>query len=194
METNLPTAVLFCPTKNWGGIEKNVRLRAQYLGAKGYLIYIVVLENTFEDRFQGLNNVVVKTIISRGGDLNASVILNYYRFLRKIKPKVVFASLKRDWWLVTVAARWARVPQVILYLGNKRKIRNGLKYHLVFNTFKAKVLVNSESLRTHLLENSAFFSYDNVFRIYNGINLPGCKHLKLISWSFSVIVNHSCSL
>jgi len=82
-------------------------------------------------------------------------------------------ALKRDWWLATLSAVLVKVPNKILYLGNKRKIRNGLKYRLVFNTFKAKVLVNSNSLKDHLLASTPFFDEKNVFRIYNGIGLPG---------------------
>lgn len=172
------TMVIFCPTKSWGGIEKNVRLRAQYFGAKGYKVYVVLLKNLFKERFDGLKNVEVKSIDKRGGDINIFVILNYYKFLKQVKPYVVFATLKRDWWLVTAASTLAKVPNKILYLGNKRKIRNGAKYKLVFKYLKAKVLVNSNSLRDHLLNTTNFFHERNLFRIYNGISIPESKGQK----------------
>jgi glycosyltransferase involved in cell wall biosynthesis len=167
--------ILFCPTKNWGGIEKNVRLRAKYFGEKGYRVFVVVLQNKFEEKFKGLPNVEIKSVNKRGGDINVLVLWNYYRFLKQVKPYTVFAALKRDWWLVSASAFLAGVPNIILYLGNKRKIRTGLKYRLVFEKLKAKVLVNSNSLKDHLLSTSPFFSDKNVFRIYNGIELPEMK-------------------
>ncbi|MEM8928112.1 MAG: glycosyltransferase family 4 protein [Bacteroidota bacterium] len=169
------TMVIFCPTKSWGGIEKNVQLRAKYFGGKGYKVYVVLLKNRFRERFDGLKNVEVKSVNKRGGDINVLVILNYYKFLKRVRPYMVFAALKRDWWLVTVSASLAGVPNKILYLGNKRKIRIGIKYKLVFKHFKAKVLVNSNSLREHLLNSTQFFNERNLFRIYNGICLPKPK-------------------
>nr|WP_237332548.1 glycosyltransferase family 4 protein [Zobellia amurskyensis] len=94
------------------------------------------------------------------------------QLIEKVKPNTVFAAIKRDWWLVSLAAHLKKVPNIILYLGNLRKIRTGLKYHLVFNVFKSKVLVNSDSLKTDLLENSSYFNQENLVRIYNGIELP----------------------
>ena len=61
-----PKAVFFCPTKTWGGIEKNVLLRCHFLSAKGYEIVVVVLEGTFAHRFEGIKNLRVKTITKRG--------------------------------------------------------------------------------------------------------------------------------
>ena len=44
------TLVIFCATKGWGGIEKNVRLRAKYFGENGYEVYVVLLKNKFKER------------------------------------------------------------------------------------------------------------------------------------------------
>lgn len=170
------SAVIFCPTKSWGGIEKNVLVRAKSLAQKGYEIYVVLLKNTFEEKFANLEKVHVKTVTRRGGDLNFFVVLTYVRLLKKLKPYAVFAALKKDWWLVSLTAHLCKVPNTILYLGNIRKIRNGLKYRLVFVFFKAKVLVNSESIRKHLLQTTPFFNQQNLFKINNGIGLPTKKN------------------
>ena len=186
-------AVFFCPTKDWGGIEKNVLLRCHFLSAKGYQIYVVVLEDTYAYRFEGINNVTVKTVSKRGGDLNFFVVLNYFRFLNKIKPYMVFAALKKDWWLVSLSAYLAKVPNKILYLGNIRKIRKGLKYFLVFRVLKGKVLVNSNSIKNDLLKNGNYFSEKNLFRIYNGVELPPEKPLE-INWRQKLNLNEDTKL
>ncbi|NKI32915.1 glycosyltransferase [Croceivirga thetidis] len=164
--------VFFCPTDTWGGVEKNVLLRAKQFGLRGYDVHIVLLKNTFKERFKNLTNVSVIEISSRGGDLNLFVIINYYRLLKKLKAKVAFAALKKDWWLVSFAAYLAKIPKIVLYLGIKRTIRNGFKYKLVFNLFNSKVLVNSDSLKNHLINSNTLFTTKNVYRIYNGFKIP----------------------
>lgn len=164
-------AVLFCPSKVWGGIEKNVLLRARFLGERGIEVYVVLLNDYFADRFVGLKNVTVVEVKSRGGDLNLSVLIRYVRFLREISPDVVFAALKKDWWLVSFASRLAGVSRIILYLGISRNIKT-IKYRFIFGFLKAKVLVNSDSLKNELLKNTTFFNDMNLFRVYNGFVLP----------------------
>ncbi len=175
MRRNPKSIILFCPTKNWGGIEKNLLLRAIYLGNAGYKVVVVLLENTFETNFLNLTNVTVHTITKRGGDLNFFVVLRYVRLIKKVRPITVFAALKRDWWLVSLSAHLTKVPNKILYLGNLRKVKSSLKYRLVFEVFKSKVLVNSDSLKDDLLQNSSHFNSSNLIKINNGIELPITK-------------------
>ena len=144
-------------------------------------------------KFEGIKNVTVKTVDKRGGDLNVFVLLNYIRLLKRIAPYMVFAALKKDWWLVSLSAYIAKVPNKILYLGNIRKIRKGLKYFLVFRVLKAKVLVNSNSIKNDLLENGNYFSDNNLFRIYNGVDLPAEKTLE-INWRHKLDLNEDTKL
>lgn len=169
---NLASVVIFCPTDTWGGVEKNVLLRSEHLGVRGHKVIVVLLKNTFRARFEHFKNVSVFEITSRGGDLNLFVVYNYWRLLKRTRPEAVFSALKKDWWLVSIAANLAKVPNTILYLGIKRNIRAGIKYRTVFKTLKAKILVNSDSLKKDLLERNAYFNEGNVFRIYNGFEIP----------------------
>lgn len=175
----MKTCVLFCPTDTWGGVEKNVLLRAVFLIKKGHKVYVVILKNMFKDKFEMVENLNIINIDSRGGDINMFVVYNYYKILKKIKPDAVFSALKKDWFLVSLASKLAKVPRIILYLGILRKIKNSLKYKFVFNTLKPIVVVNSNSLKESLLKNSTFFNEKNLFRIYNGFNLPEVKGEKL---------------
>ena len=106
---------------------------------------------------------------------------------------MVFAALKKDWWLVSLSAYLAKVPNKILYLGNIRKIRKGLKYFLVFRVLNAKVLVNSDSIKYDLLKNAHYFSNSNLFRIYNGVELPIAKPLE-INWRHKLCLNEGTKL
>ena len=169
-------AVLFCPSKVWGGIEKNVRLRARFLGQSGVRVYVVLLDGCFADRFAGLENVSVIEVASRGGDFNFFVVANYVRILRKIDPDVVFAALKKDWWLVTLASKLAGVDRVVLYLGIARRVKSPVKFFVIFRLMKALLMVNSDSLRSAMLKHSRIFDERNVVRVYNGFALPAGEH------------------
>ena len=174
-------AVLFCPSKVWGGIEKNVLLRARFLGENGVRVYVVLLKGFFADRFQGLENVSTVEVTSRGGDFNLFVVANYVRILREIRPNVVFAALKKDWWLVSLSSKLAGVDRIILYLGIGRRVKSPLKFFLIFRVFKALLMVNSDSLRDEMLKHSRFFDERNVARVYNGfLRPPG--HVKALDF------------
>lgn len=165
-------AVLFCPSKVWGGIEKNVRLRARFLGESGVQVTVILLKGFFADRFYGLKNVSVVEVKSRGGDFNVSVVANYVKILRRISPDVVFAALKKDWWLVTLSARLAGIDRVVLYLGIARRVKSPVKYFAIFRLMKAILMVNSDSLKQEMLKHPRFFDDHNVVRVYNGFNRP----------------------
>lgn len=164
--------VLFCPSRVWGGIEKNVHLRARLLGESGVKVYVILLQGYFEDRFVDLDNVTVINVKSRGGDFNFFVVGNYVKILREIKPDVVFAALKKDWWLVSLASRLAGVDRIVLYLGISRRVKSPIKFFAIFRLMKAVLMVNSDSLKNEMLKYPKFFDNNNVFRIYNGFDLP----------------------
>ncbi len=165
-------AVLFCPSKVWGGIEKNVRLRARFLGEAGVQVYVILLQGYFSERFDDLDNVTVIEVKSRGGDFNFFVVANYVRILRRIGPNVVFAALKKDWWLVSLASRLAGVDRAVLYLGIARRIKSPLKFFAIFRLMKSVLMVNSDSLKNDLLKHPRLFDNNNVYRVYNGFDLP----------------------
>ena len=70
--------VLFAPTTTWGGVEKNVLLRAQFL-SQNHLVYIVLLNGLFAYKFKDLPNIKVINVKKRGGDLNVRVVFNYIK-------------------------------------------------------------------------------------------------------------------
>ena len=164
--------VMFCPSKVWGGIEKNVLLRARLLGQEGVAVYVVLLKGFFADRFQGLENVTVVEVPSRGGDFNIFVVANYVRLLKRVRPDSVFAALKKDWWLVTLSSKVAGVGNVILYLGIARRVKSPIKFFLIFRLMNAILMVNSDSLRDSMLRHKRLFRPERVRRIYNGFELP----------------------
>ncbi|GAB5479624.1 glycosyltransferase [Marinobacter nauticus] len=171
--------VMFCPSKVWGGIEKNVRLRARLLGEQGVVVYVVLLRGFFADRFQDLENVTVIEVGSRGGDFNLFVVANYVRILKRIRPDAVFSALKKDWWLVTLSSKLAGVERVILYLGIARRVKSPVKFFMIFRIMNAILMVNSNSLRDAMLRHRRLFSPERVCRVYNGFDLPPIEGTQL---------------
>lgn len=172
---SMKKAVLFCPSRVWGGIEKNVHLRARFLGASDVQVYVVLLEGYFAERFANMDNVETIEVKSRGGDLNLFVVANYVRILKKVRPDVVFSALKKDWWLVALASRLASVNRVVLYLGIARRVKSPIKYFAIFRLMKSVLMVNSDSLKNEMLKYPKFFNERNVVRVYNGFNLPSSE-------------------
>ncbi|WP_428244186.1 glycosyltransferase [Gynuella sp.] len=164
--------VFFAPSDVWGGIEKNVLLRARMLSQRGYRVTVVLLQGMFAERFQPYPEIEVVSVPFRGGDLNPLVVWHYVRLLRRVRPHAVFAASKKDWWLVSFSAWLCSVPNIVLYLGVLRNVKNNIKYRSVFRRFRAEVLVNSGSLKQALISDSPLFSERNVHLIYNGFDLP----------------------
>lgn len=164
--------VLFCPSRVWGGIEKNVYLRAKFLAAGGVQVHVVLLKGFFAERFSDLDNVTVIEVAKRGGDLNLTVVANYVKILKRIGPNVVFAALKKDWWLVSLASKLAGIDRVVLYLGIARRVKSPIKYFAIFRLMKSVLMVNSDSLKKEMLKYPSIFNDHNVFRVYNGFDTP----------------------
>lgn len=164
--------LIICPTDTWGGVEKNVRLRAAAMAQRGHSVTVLLCENTFEARFKDLPKVHLETMPYRPSKLSPWLYWQFYQVIRKHQPHCVFVPLKKDWWAATLAAHWARVPQRILYLGIKRKIKENLKYRLLFNYLKAQLIVNSKDLRDHFKESNRYLNSANLTLIYNGFALP----------------------
>lgn len=168
----MKTVALFCPATTWGGVEKNVLVRAKFLSQKKHQVYVILLKGFFEEKFDAIPNVTTISVLKRGGDINISVIYNYVKILKKIKPHTVFVASKKDWFLVSLSSKIAKINKVVLYLGIKRKIKTNAKYKFVFNYLKPTTLVNSDSLKEYLLKSTPFFNQNNLYRVYNGFNIP----------------------
>ncbi|MFY0666014.1 MAG: glycosyltransferase [Natronospirillum sp.] len=164
--------LIICPTDTWGGVEKNVLLRASAMAKRGHRVIVVLVKNTFEEKFSGLPEITVETINSRPSDLSPLLYWRYLQLIKRYQPDCVFVPIKKDWWAATVTSRWAKVPNVVLYLGIMRRIKQNIKYRLILNRFKALVIVNSQDLKQHLLNSNRYFNSQNLKLIYNGFYLP----------------------
>ena len=164
--------IIFSPSRVWGGVEKNVLLRARFLSERGYRVKVVLLKDHFKERFESLEKVETVEVPARGGDFNFFVVWRYIRILKDFQPDLVFVASKQDWWLVSLSCKLAGITNIVLYLGIYRKLNNRLKFRIIFNRFNARAVVNSDSLKNELLQKSAFFDEQNLIRIYNGFSLP----------------------
>lgn len=169
----MKSIVFFCPTSTWGGVEKNVRLRIEFLLDSDYEVHLVLLRGLFRDKFDFKHkNFKIHQVSSRGGDLNFMVVNRYLKLLKQIRPHIVFSALKKDWWLVSLSAYLAGKPKVILYLGISRKISKSLKYYLLLKRLRPNILVNSHALKERICAQNNWISPQKVKVIHNGFQLP----------------------
>ena len=169
----MKSIVFFCPTSTWGGVEKNIKLRIEFLLDMNYEVHLVLLKGLFQKEFDFKHkNFNLHQVSSRGGDLNLVVVSRYVKLLKKIKPEIVFSALKKDWWLVSLSAYLAGIIKTILYLGISRKISKSIKYYLLFKQLRPEILVNSHSLKKRICAQNNWIPPHKVKVIYNGFQLP----------------------
>lgn len=168
-------SVLFLSTSDlYGGVEKNVLLRARGLQVRGHRITLAVNYDEVERRAreQGLTDV---RRVRRGGDADVTALFRFVRLLRAVRPDALFISHKMDFWLGSLAGRIAGVPNIVLYLGIERRFRRGPKYKTVFSRLADRMVVNSESLRSRVLETSPFIPPNRIVVIRNGFPVPDVR-------------------
>ncbi len=168
-------SVLFLSTSDlYGGVEKNVLLRARGLQGRGHRVTLAVNFDEVERRAreQGLTEV---RRVRRGGDADVTALIRFVRLLRIVRPDALFISHKMDFWLGSLAGRVAGVPNIVLYLGIERRFRRGLKYKTVFSRLADRTVVNSESLRSRVLESSPFIPPNRIVVIRNGFPVPDLR-------------------
>ncbi|MHA7879531.1 MAG: glycosyltransferase [Saccharospirillum sp.] len=164
--------LVVCPTDTWGGVEKNVHLRVKSLLERGHHVGLILLENTFEHRFEDCPGLELFLLKRRPSDLLPNIYWHYGQTIKRFKPDCVFVPLKRDWWAAAVMAHLAGVQSIILYLGIHRRIKPNLKYRLIFKRFKAQLLVNSRWLQQRAIIKHPLLTKFNTHLIYNGFALP----------------------
>lgn len=165
-------SVLFLDTADvYGGIEKNVILRGRELQSRGYRVTLAAScdEVARRAKEQGITDV---RRVRRGGDLDVTAHYRFVRHLRAVRPDALFIAQKMDFWLGSLAGRIARVPSIVLYLGIERRFRRWPKYNTVFSRLADRLVVNSEYLRTSVLESSPFVPPSKIVVIRNGFPIP----------------------
>jgi glycosyltransferase involved in cell wall biosynthesis len=162
---------LLCTSDLYGGVEKNVLLRACELQGRGHRVTVAVSCDELERRAreQGLDDV---RRVRRGGDVDVTALVRYVRQLRAVRPDALFIAHKMDFWLGSLAGRIARIPKIVLYLGIERQFRRGPKYRTVFSRLADCMVVNSESLRSRVIESSPFIPPSRIVVIRNGFPVP----------------------
>lgn len=158
--------LFICLSKVWGGVEKNVLLRLKCLSDRGFDVGVVCLAGTFEQRF---DEIGIKAFVVTSGTLfRLAERIGVAKLIKQLRPKAVFAANKADWWLTARPAYLCNIRSVVLYLGIKRTLKQNIKYHLLFRKFGAVLLVNSYSLKNHVIATNRFLTSANVTVIHNG--------------------------
>jgi len=164
------TFLFVCLTDVWGGIEKNVAIRIRELARRGHDVHLIMLAGTFEEQFSVHPGVTLWRLPRRYSNLNPALYLHFVRIIRAVRPTGMFAALKDDWWISSVCAAALGIPNRLLYLGIQRKIRNNLKYRMIFRWFQARLITNSTEVKNAVIKSNRWLTEENSTVIYNGFD------------------------
>jgi glycosyltransferase involved in cell wall biosynthesis len=158
---------------SWGGGEKWHYDISTRLGASGYKVFVISGKNS--ELYSRLKQTPIPSrqiSISNLSFLNPLKILKLRRILKKEKVKTLIVNLSSDLKVAGLAARLARVENVIYRRGSAIPIRNSILNRLIFKYLVTDIIANSEETkRTILLNNPNLFDVNKIRIIYNGIDL-----------------------
>ena len=184
--------LFFCRSKGWGGTEKHTVSLAKGLQANGYTVRIIINSEEMASKCkeEGIRDVQFK---KSGGDLNPFALLSTYAIIKSFKPDLVFLLMNKDYWLAGLATSIYKKAKCILWLGIERTTKQSFKYKQIFGRFVDLVVVNSELIKTRLLNSTPQLSKQQVKVIYNGIEIKQIKAEQNI-WKNKLGIPQNCKL
>lgn len=160
-------------TRVWGGGEKWHLEIALLLQNKGYPVYAI--SNVNSALYKAFSEHDIPVLQVKTGNLS---FLNFFkhktivRFYKKHGIKTVILNLSADLKLAGMAARSARVPDIIYRRGSAIPIRNTMLNRFLFRRVITRIIANSEETKkTILANNDHLFPREKIHVIYNGIDL-----------------------
>ena len=136
----------------WGGGEKWHLETAKLMRDQGYNVVIFAHPNS--DLLQKATELNIKTEAQRITNLsfiNLFTLINLSRKFRKYKIDTIITNLSSDMKAGSIAAAWAKVPNIIYRRGNARIIKNSWINRYIFQDILTSLIVNSEDLKEKIL-------------------------------------------
>ena len=136
----------------WGGGEKWHLETAKLMRDKGYNVVIFAHPNS--DLLQKATELNIKTEAQRITNLsfiNLFTLINLSRKFRKYKIDTIITNLASDMKVGSIAAAWAKVPNIVYRRGNARIIKNSWINRYIFQNILTSFIVNSEDLKEKIL-------------------------------------------
>jgi glycosyltransferase involved in cell wall biosynthesis len=151
----------------WGGVHVVTELLARGLASRGHDVTIFGAPRSILE--QRMRDVAPFEPILRGMDLHPGTIWRISRALRRHRPQVVLALMKKDVRLTVPAARAHGIPSVVRY-ANDRPLTGWIYDRALFGTLPALHIANSHATRQTLLRSAGWLAPEKVIVIHNGID------------------------
>lgn len=167
------TICLFNLSSDWGGGEKWHVDVASYLVKRGdRVFYISSGDSPLAKRMNEIGVPGYHISIANLGFLNPIRVLKLRKIFRKEKVGAVVTSLPNDMKVASIAARLAKVPNIIYRRGSAIPIRNTILNRHLLRKVVSHIIANSlEVKRTILANNSRMVPEEKISILYNGVNL-----------------------
>jgi len=164
----------FNSVKFWGGGEKLHLEYAQEFKKKYYKVFIVsnkiskIAERAIEDSIP-----VFPISVSNLSFLNPFKLYKLVRYYKKNKIDTVIFSTSQDVKLGSIAAKLAKVKNIVYLRGLAVPIKNSLVNRYVLKHALTHIVANSEETKKRILQNiDNCIDQSKVAVIYHGIEIP----------------------
>jgi glycosyltransferase involved in cell wall biosynthesis len=165
------TICFFNSNQAWGGGEKWHFSTAKELMRHGHnTILVTNMRSELRRRAvdQGLNTYSFK--ISNLSFLNPFKLLILFLFFKTKKVDTVIMNLPADLKSAGIAAKLARVKNIIYRRGMPHPLRPTKLNRFLFEKILTKVIVNSEEIGRSLAEGNDWFPKEKLVLVYNGVD------------------------
>jgi glycosyltransferase involved in cell wall biosynthesis len=171
-EKPLKTICFFNTCKSWGGGEKWHYEIATQLSVDYQVRVAAFPGSKLSMHACGAGLAVAEFSIGTLSFLNPFKLWRLTRFFRRERISSVVLNLPSDLKAAGLAARLARVPQIVYRRGSAIPVRDTVLNRFLFRHVVTDIIANSaETKRTVLAHNPDLFPADRIRVIYNGIDL-----------------------
>lgn len=159
--------VLSNSSSKWGGVHKATEILARGFQQRGHEVVVLGYpDGMLQER---LKAVAPFEPIMKGMDLHPVTMSRIGSAMRRHRPDVVLAMMKKDVRLSAPVARMMGIPTVVRH-ANDRALRGGIYDRIFFGAIPAHHVVNSYSTRDTLLGSAPWINERDVTVVYNGID------------------------
>jgi glycosyltransferase involved in cell wall biosynthesis len=175
MNPQSKTICLFNSCKSWGGGEKWHYETAFSLSERGY--NVIVCCSPKSEMFIRLkdSNISVFTFkIFNLSFLNPFLLMRLVYFLKKESVSIIILGLPSDVKAVGIAAKLARLNNIIYRRGTALPIHNTMLNRILFRSVITRIIANSGEIKKRILENNpSLIDEERISILYNGVKING---------------------
>ncbi len=164
--------VFFNSCKNWGGGEKWHFEMASALSDRGHEVHFFAAKGSPLYKKVASTNIKLQDItVSSLSFLNPFKLTKLYSYLKKINANHIIINLSADLKIAGLAAKKAKIPNIIYRRGSAIPIKNRFLNRFLFSKIVSSVIANSEETKQTINAiNKSMFPNDRIAVIYNGIH------------------------